>query len=59
MDNYNYKKNLEHLRERYINKIHWYMDNINDSNKNSYEGAIDALSTAVHDIEDILYGLDV
>lgn len=58
-EQYDYKKNLEHLRERYINKIHWYMEHITKDNKNTYEGAIDGLSTAIHDIEDMLDGLEV
>jgi hypothetical protein len=56
---YDYKKNLEHLRERYINKIHWYMEHANTENKKTYKGCIDGLSTVIHDIEDMLDGLDV
>lgn len=56
---YDYKKNLEHLRERYINKIHWYMERINKENQDSYNGVIEGLSTAIHDIEDMLDGLYV
>jgi len=56
---YDYKKNLEHLRERYINKIHWYMERINKENQDSYNGVVEGLSTAINDIEDMLDGLDV
>jgi hypothetical protein len=56
---YDYKKNLEHLKERYLNKIHWYMERINTENEASYKGIIEGLSTAIHDIEDILDGLEV
>lgn len=56
---YDYKKNLEHLRERYLNKIKWLEDRINQVNKDNYFGIIEGLKIAIHDIEDMLDGLDV
>ena len=54
---YDYKKNLQHLKERYENKI----KNIKDYMIcDSYdEGLIQGLNIAIHDIEDILDGLEV
>ena len=59
---YDYKKNLQHLKERYENKI----KNIKDDmiygsyyDGSYYEGLIQGLNIAIHDIEDILDGLEV
>ena len=59
---YDYKKNLEHLKERYENKIRLL-------EKDSYllkehehlfnDGLIEGLETAINDIDDILSGLEV
>lgn len=55
---YDYKKNLEHLKERYKNKIKYL-----DDNKIEYggynDGIIDGLKNALHDIDDMLNGLEV
>lgn len=56
---YNYKKNLEQLRERYLNKITWLEDKMNLSNKDNYEGIIYGFETILHDIEDILNELEI
>jgi hypothetical protein len=48
---YDYKKNLQKLKERYLNKIKWHEERITTNNKNKYEGYIMALETAIHDIE--------
>ena len=56
---YDYKKNLEHLRERYLNKIKWLEKHINSDNQDNHMGFIDGLSIAIHDIEYVLDGLDV
>lgn len=56
---YDYRKNLEHLRERYLNKISWLEKHINSDNQDNHMGFIDGLLTTIHDIEDILDGLDV
>lgn len=58
-EQYDYKKNLEHLRERYLNKISWLEKHINSDNQDNNMGLIDGLLTAIHDIEDMLNGLDV
>lgn len=58
-EQYDYKKNLEHLRERYLNKIKWLEKHINPDNQDNTIGFIDGLLTAIHDIEDMLDGLDV
>jgi hypothetical protein len=56
---YNYKKNLEHMRERYLNKIAWLEKHLNEKNQDNNMGIIDGLLIAIHDIEDMLNGLDV
>jgi hypothetical protein len=53
---YDYKKNLEHLKERYLNKIEW-LEKHTDQNNNT--GIIYGLLIAIHDIEDILDELEV
>lgn len=58
-EQYDYKKNLEHLRERYLNKISWLEKHINSDNQDSNMGFIDGLLTAIHDIEYMIDGLDV
>lgn len=59
MNQYDYKKNLEHLRERYLNKIKWLEIHINSDNQDNNMGFIDGLLTAIHDINEMLDGLDV
>ena len=54
---YDYKKNLQHLKECYENKIKNIKD---DMIYESYdEGLIQGLNIAIYDIEDILDGLEV
>lgn len=55
---YDYKKNLEHLRKRYENKIK-YLDSIRMEYSNYNDGIIDGLKNALHDIDDMLNGLEV
>jgi hypothetical protein len=38
IEQYNYKKNLEHLKERYLNKISWLEKHINSDNQDNYDG---------------------
>jgi hypothetical protein len=38
---YNYKINLEKLKERYLNKIQWLKTHKTNENKNTYEGMIE------------------
>ena len=56
---YDYKKNLENLKERYLNKISWLEKHINEKNQDNYIGIIDGISIAIHDIEYMLSELEV
>lgn len=56
---YNYKKNLEHLKERYLNKISWLEKHLNEKNQDNNMGMIYGLLIAIHDIEDMLDKLEV
>ena len=59
---YDYKKNLEHLKERYENKINTLYDEygITDGEEFFYnDGLIEGLETVIHDIGDILNGLEM
>lgn len=60
---YDYKKNLRHLKKRYENKIRYI--NLHNDGKNATDdklindGLIEGLETAIHDINDMLDGLEV
>lgn len=59
---YDYKKNLEHLKERYENKIRLLEKDSYLLKEHEYlfsNGLIEGLETAINDIEDILNGLEV
>lgn len=59
---YNYRDNLEKLTQRYRNKIKDIeSDNImlGEYDTGINEGIIQGLETAIHDIEDILDGLEM
>lgn len=58
-EEYDYKKNLEHMRERYLNKISWLEKHLTEKNKDTNMGMIDGLLIAIHDIEDMLDKLEV
>lgn len=55
---YDYKKNLENLKERYENKIK-YLDSNRMEYDNYNDGITVGLKIAIHDIEDILEGLEM
>lgn len=56
---YDYKKNLEHLNERYLNKISWLEKHITESNQDNNLGIVEGLETILHDIEDMLDELEI
>ena len=58
---YDYKKNLQHLKERYKNKINTLHEeySITDGEEFFYnDGLIEGLKTAINDIEYILNGIE-
>lgn len=60
-ENYDYRINLEKLKKRYENKIEKLQDikKFKNGNELTTVGIEIGLETAIHDIEDILDGLEM
>ena len=53
-NSYDYRAELVKLKTRYLNKIEWFKDNINETNKQFNQGSIDRLEGCIYDIEDMI-----
>lgn len=56
---YDFEKNIKKLINRYMNKIEWLNNNMNNDNKEEFEGIISGLKIAIHDFEDMMDGLNM